>query len=134
MFSVPDNRAVSFEPLAAICPGQAAPVVRALPDGDREMVTMSWGFVLLQDGKAPKRVTNTRDDKVASRFWRASLEQRRCLVPASSFCEPRDHVKPATWHWFALQGDAARPPFAFAGLYAQTLLRHVGLQNFCFPV
>jgi putative SOS response-associated peptidase YedK len=27
---------------------------------------------------------------------------RRCLVPASSFCEPNGDVKPATWHWFSL--------------------------------
>ena len=117
LFRVPHNRAASFDPLPAIFPGHTAPVVRTLADGDRELVTMSWGFVLLQDGKAPKRVTNTRDDKIASRFWRVSLEQRRCLVPASSFCEPRDGVKPATWHWFALQGDEAWPPFAFADLW-----------------
>ena len=72
---------------------------------------------LLQDSRAPKRVTNTRDDKLASRFWRPSFEQRRCLVPASSFCEPHDGRKPATWHWFALRGDEPRPLFAFAGIW-----------------
>ena len=56
---------------------------------------MSWGFVLLQDGKAPRRVTNVRDDKIlTSRFWTPSFQQRRCLVPASSYCEP-DSGKPA---------------------------------------
>jgi putative SOS response-associated peptidase YedK len=44
-------------------------------------------------------------------FWRPSFEQRRCLVPASSYCEPKG-VKPATWHWFALDGDEERPLFA----------------------
>jgi putative SOS response-associated peptidase YedK len=62
-------------------------------------------------------VTNTRDDKVNSRFWKDSFEQRRCLVPASSFCGPHDGRKPATWHWFSLKGDEARPLFAFAGLW-----------------
>ena len=42
------------------------------PFGARELVTMSWGFVLPQPGKAPRRVTNTRDDKVQSSFWRGS--------------------------------------------------------------
>jgi putative SOS response-associated peptidase YedK len=56
---------------------------------------LTWGFVLLQDGRAPKRVTNTRDDKIKSPFWSESFKQRRCLVPASSFCEPHDGRKPA---------------------------------------
>jgi putative SOS response-associated peptidase YedK len=63
------------------------------------MVVMSWGFVLLQDDRAPKRVTNVRDDTILkSKFWRGSFEERRCLVPATSFCEPKGDVKPATWH------------------------------------
>ena len=117
LFRVGDNRAAAISPLAAIFPGHLAPVVRMASDGERELVTMSWGFVLLQDGRAPKRVTNTRDDKVSSRFWRASLETRRCLVPATSFCEPHDDRRPATWHWFALAGTEPRPVFAFAGLW-----------------
>ena len=67
---------------------------------------MNWGFVLLQNGRAPRRVTNVRDDTILkSKFWRGSFEERRCLVPATSFCEPNGDVKPATWHWFALRGD-----------------------------
>ena len=123
LFKVPHNRAAPFEPLPAIFPGYAAPVIRSTADGEREMLMMSWGFVLPQPGKAPRRVTNTRDDKVlASRFWRDSFEQRRCLVPATSFCEPHDGQKPATWHWFALTSDEPRPLFAFAGIWR----RHKG--------
>jgi putative SOS response-associated peptidase YedK len=59
-----------------------------------------------------------RDDTImGSRFWRGSFEERRCLVPATSFCEPNGDVKPATWHWFALKGREARPPFAFPGIW-----------------
>jgi putative SOS response-associated peptidase YedK len=72
-------------------------VVRVTADGERELVPMSWGFVLPQDGKVARRVTNVRDDKImASRFWRGSFEERRCLVPATSFCEPNGAVKPCT--------------------------------------
>ena len=117
LFRVPHNRQQQFDLLPAIFPGWSAPVVRQSADGDRELLMMSWGFVLLQDGKAPRRVTNTRDDKMQSRFWRSSFEQRRCLVPATSFCEPHDGRKPATWHWFALKGDEPRTPFAFAGIW-----------------
>lgn len=118
LFRVSHNRAAAFEPLPAIFPGHMAPVVRRTKDGERELVLMSWGFVLPQPGKAPRRVTNTRDDKVlGSRFWLDSFQSRRCLVPASSFCEPHDGRRPATWHWFALKGDEPRPTFAFAGIW-----------------
>jgi putative SOS response-associated peptidase YedK len=64
-------------------------------------------------------VTNTRDDKINSPFWRQSLERRRCLVPASSFAEPNPRVKPVTWHWFAMAGEEPRPLFAFAGIWTR---------------
>jgi putative SOS response-associated peptidase YedK len=124
LFGVPHNRAAAFEPRDAIFPGHVAPVVRPTADGERELVTMSWGFVLPQPGKAPRRVTNTRGDKVlTSRFWTPSFKARRCLVPATAFCEPHGSRTPATWHWFALaDGADDRPLFAFAGLWQ----RHKG--------
>ena len=103
--------------LPAIFPAQDAPVVRRAADGERELLMMSWGFVLPQASKAPKRVTNARADKLTqSPFWRSSFHERRCLVPATSFAEPKGK-KPAVWHWFGLIGDEPRPPFAFAGLW-----------------
>src|SRR6266436_4654717 len=57
-FRVSHNRAAAYEPLAAIFPGHIAPVVRRSADGEREVVTMSWGFMLLQQGRAPRPVTN----------------------------------------------------------------------------
>ena len=118
LFRVSHNRAAAFEPLRAIFPGHTAPVIRKAADGERELSLLSWGFVLLQTGRAPKRVTNVRDDTVlTSPFWRESFELRRCLVPASSFCEPNGDVKPATWHWFALKGSEPRPLFAFPGMW-----------------
>ena len=120
LFGVGHNRSTQLDlPLTAIFPGHRAPVVRLTEDGDRELVAMPWGFVLLMQGKAPKRVTNTRDDKLMSPFWRSSFEKRRCLVPVTSFAEPNADVKPATWHWFTLQGTEARPLFAFAGVWTR---------------
>jgi putative SOS response-associated peptidase YedK len=117
-FRVSHNRARAFEPTSAIFPRHVAPVVRQAADGDREIVSMSWGFMLLQQGRAPRPVTNVRDDKIlTSSFWKTSFEERRCLVPASSFCEPNGNVKPATWHWFSITGDEARPLFAFPGIW-----------------
>jgi putative SOS response-associated peptidase YedK len=117
-FRVSHNRAAAFEPVTAIFPKHVAPVVRQASDGEREIVTMSWGFMLLQNGKAPRPVTNVRDDKIlTSAFWKSSFEERRCLVPSSSFCEPNGDVKPATWHWFSVKGEDPRPLFAFPGIW-----------------
>jgi putative SOS response-associated peptidase YedK len=119
LFRVSHNRAASIAPLPAIFPGHVAPVVRKAADGERELVAMNWGFMLLQDNRAPRRVTNVRDDKIrTSSFWRQSFEQRRCLVPASSYCEPKGE-KPATWHWFAMRGEEQRPLFAFPGVWTR---------------
>src|SRR4029450_10239300 len=94
-FRVSHNCAAAFEPVSAILPRHVAPVVRQTADGEREIVTMSWGFMLLQNGKAPRPVTNVRDDKIlTSSFWKSSFVERRCLVPATSFSEPTGDVKP----------------------------------------
>ena len=113
---VSHNRMGQFNEQLTMFPAREAPIVRLAEDGERELVTMSWGFILLQDGKAPRRVTNTRDDKMQSPFWKQSIEQRRCLVPVTSFAEP-DDGKPVQWHWFAVQGEKPRPLFCFAGLW-----------------
>lgn len=118
LFRVSDNRLGVFETKDAIFPGYKAPVVRLAPDGERELVEMNWGFILLQTAKAPRRVTNTRSDKTSSKFWRPSLETRRCLVPATAYCEPQgDAQPPVPWAWFALKGEDERPLFSFAGLW-----------------
>jgi putative SOS response-associated peptidase YedK len=64
-----------LKPLAStILPTHVAPVVRQTADGEREIVLMSGGFVLPQRDKAPRRVTNVRDDKILeSRVWRGSF-------------------------------------------------------------
>jgi putative SOS response-associated peptidase YedK len=119
-FRLSDNRMAAFDALPAIFPGHLAPIIKQSADGERELVMRSWGFVLLRKGYAPKRVTNTRDDKIEGQFWKDSFAERRCLVPATAFCEP-DEGTPARWHWFALKGkdQGERPLFAFAGIYRQ---------------
>jgi putative SOS response-associated peptidase YedK len=69
-------------------------------------------------GPIDRGVTNIRN--VNSAHWRAWMKpEYRCLVPATSFCEPTDAPDPSTgrkrWTWFALAED--RPLFAFAGIW-----------------
>lgn len=112
-------------PQPAIFPRDSAPVLRLRDESTRELCRMQWGFLLPQVSKRtgrpilPKPVTNARDDKLGrSPFWRESFETRRCLVPATAFCEPKGR-NPAVQHWFGLDATDpdARPPFAFAGLW-----------------
>lgn len=64
----------------------------------------------------PKAVNNVRDDRIrVSQFWCDSFAARCCLIPATSFWEPKG-LRPAIYHWFAVTGEGPRPPFAFAGL------------------
>jgi putative SOS response-associated peptidase YedK len=132
LFRVSDNRAYAFEPMPAIFPRSVAPIVRLASDGERELVPATWGYPLIRKGYAPKPVTNVRDDTVlTSPFWRPSFEARRCLVPASSYCEP-DSNSPAGWHWFALLNGAAPAP---AGPDAQVGIRRAEEERplFAFP-
>lgn len=117
-FRVSHNRSAAFKPASAIFPRHVAPVVLPAADGEREIVTMNWGFLLVMKDRAPRPFTNVRDDSIRkSSFWRTSFEECRCLVPASSFCELDGDVKPATWHWFSLKGSEPRPLFAFPGMW-----------------
>ena len=97
LFNISHNRTVEVEPQASIFPGYMAPVVRKAEDGDLELVKLSWGFVLLRDGYACKRVTNVRDDQILrSKFWRGSFEERRCLVPSRMESRARARFAGAT--------------------------------------
>ncbi len=92
-------------------PDQPAAVLRRMPEGGLEALSMRWGFPPKEDGERP--VTNARH--LTGDFWRPWLgPENRCLVPATSFVEPTD-TRPNVWHWFAL--DDSRPLFAFAGLW-----------------
>ena len=117
LFDVEVDTALNLQSLPAIFPGNDAPVVRKNNEGKRELVSLHWGLILSMKGRAPKDVTNARDDKVlGSPFWKSRFRERRCLVPVTSFAEPKGK-KPAIWHWFAMQGDEDRPLFSFAGIW-----------------
>ena len=111
------------EPLDAIFPKYSAPVVRLDEDNNRELVNLSWGFRTTNKSKKtenfiqPYAWNNARADKVlTASLWKRSFQERRCLVPASSFCEAKGR-QPAIYHWFALKGEEPRPQFAFAGMW-----------------
>jgi len=116
-FKLKENHTAWFEPQASIFPENVAPIIRLGEDGERDLSMMVWGFVRRPPGKAPSRTGNCRDDTVLSnRFWLSSFRERRCLVVASSYCEPLGS-KPASWVWHALNPPEERPLFAFPGIW-----------------
>lgn len=108
----------NLPPFGEIYPGKPAPVLRRA-DGGLALEMMSWGFPGPAAAKS-RPITNVRN--LDSPFWRGALNspERRCLVPATSFCEWTAEPDPATRRkakvWFGLNEGAA-PLFAFAGLW-----------------
>ena len=89
---------------------------------DGKLTSMTWGFPLQRKGAKgqplkPKPVNNTRTDKVKSYFWRFSFEERRCLIPVSTFAEAEGPKGKMTRTWFSMP-DA--PLFATAGIWTDT--------------
>lgn len=83
---------------------------------------MNWGFPLVLKGKAgqplkPKPVTNAREDKLLTGFWRDSFVQRRCLIPVSQWAEAEGDKGRMTRTWYGLPGEEL---FAVAGLWRQS--------------
>ena len=83
---------------------------------------MTWGFPLPRKGKdgrpvKPKAVTNARDDKLTTPFWRDSFVRRRCLIPVSQWAEAEGETGRMTRTWYAKPGADL---FAVAGLWRPT--------------
>jgi putative SOS response-associated peptidase YedK len=115
LFAIRKDSAGNMPSLPGIFPDGIAPVIRNQA-GERELLTMRWGFPPPPAGYLP--VTNIRN--VSSPYWCAWMApEYRCLVPATSFSEYAPKPDPVTNRkdivWFALSED--RPLFAFAGLW-----------------
>ena len=96
LFRVADNRAGEIKPQSSIFPAYTASVVRKADGGERELVPMSWKFVLPQqrDQWSWKRGTlfvsvgpsrEIRDDpklRMGHSYWRARVTRgKRAVLP-----------------------------------------------------
>lgn len=108
------------EPSRDVYPGLLAPIVRVGGDGQRELVSATWGMP-----SPPQYVKNydpgvTNIRNVNSPHWRRWLgPTSRCVVPFTSFAEPDPASKVEGGRtpnaWFA--GSAERPLLFFAGFW-----------------
>jgi putative SOS response-associated peptidase YedK len=102
-----------------IWPRREAAVVRQCVDSGGAVIDqMIWGVPFALPGKragttVTKHITNVRN--LQSPFWRSMLAkpEQRCLVPFSSFAEPKIGVGREE-HWFHVND---RPVAAFAGVW-----------------
>jgi putative SOS response-associated peptidase YedK len=80
--------------------------------------TMTWGFPLrlksMKPTSKPKAVNNARDDKLMTPMWKASFQQRRCLIPVTQWAEAEGPEHKKTRTWYSLHGADL---FAVAGIW-----------------
>jgi putative SOS response-associated peptidase YedK len=108
-----DDQLGNLAPLTEIYPDHAAPILRTAENGV-EMVMARWGLPtpaqFLVGKKTDRGVTNVRN--TSSPHWRRWLGlPHRCLVPFTSFAEPKTNIGGNAW--FVLPDDC---PAFFAGL------------------
>ncbi len=90
-----------------VFPSQSTPVVIRHDDENR-IGTMNWGFVI---SGVKKLIINSRVETIfEKKSFKASVENRRCIVPATAFLEWKDK-KPYT---VKLEKEL---PMSFAGIY-----------------
>ncbi|MFO1255891.1 MAG: SOS response-associated peptidase family protein [Sphingomonadaceae bacterium] len=112
LFAVEPDLAANFG--AEVYPGYPGLVV-----AQGRARAMTWGFPLVLKGKAgqplkPKPVTNAREDKLLTPFWRDSFAARRCLIPVSQWAEAEGEKGAMTRTWYGLPDAEV---FAVAGLW-----------------
>lgn len=114
-----DIRQPNAEFASDVYPKRAGMIVRR-DDGIVRSDVMAWGVptkVMGKSGKMlEKRVTNVRN--LTSNFWKSMLANpvQRCLVPFSTFAEPKLGQGREEW-WFNV---VDQPIAAFAGIWRQS--------------
>ena len=115
LFGVLPDRGANFA--EEIYPGYPGLVV-----AEGQARAMTWGFPLVLKGRQgqalkPKPVTNAREDKLTTGFWRDSFTHRRCLVPVTAWAEAEGAKGRMTRTWYGVAGEET---FAVAGLWRPT--------------
>lgn len=86
-FNLSSRPSQDIRPNYNVAPSQTMPVVIKEADGDRVMEMMKWGIPRILGKDLVKELFNTRSDKAFGGFWKKTVLNRRCLVPATGFYE-----------------------------------------------
>lgn len=113
-FSVKVKKNVSLKPNFNVAPTQVMPVITAAEDGGRQVEMMKWGIPRIIGKDLVKELINTRTDKAFGGFWRKTVCNRRCLIPANGFYEWKGSAGNKTPFFIHPKKEAL---FAFAGIW-----------------
>lgn len=106
----------NLPPRYNVAPSQTVLACREQTPGDRELVSLTWGFVphWARDTKGPKPI-NARVETAAEKpMFRDSFRCRRCLIPVDGFYEWRSEGR-VKQPYFIRRKDGE--PLVFAGLW-----------------
>lgn len=70
-----------------VSPSQIMPVITEDENGTRHLEEMQWGIPRMLGKDLVKVLINTRADKAFGGFWKRTVLNKRCLIPATGFYE-----------------------------------------------
>lgn len=97
-----------------VAPSQTMPVITESKDGKRHLELMKWGIPRSLGKDLVKEIINTRSDKAFGGFWKRTVLNQRCLIPADGFYEWR-RTKAGKIPFFIHPKDLGL--YAFAGIW-----------------
>lgn len=97
-----------------VAPSQVMPVIIEDESGKRRVEQMKWGIPRMLGKDLVKELINTRADKAFGGFWKRTVLNQRCLVPATGFYEWKT-LKDGKTPFFIHPKDLEL--YAFAGIW-----------------
>ncbi|HSA58963.1 MAG TPA: SOS response-associated peptidase [bacterium] len=115
-FGLP-SKGPKLKPRYNIAPTQDVPVIVKDPNGGPHLEIMHWGLVphWAKDPKVGYKMINARAETLKEKpSFRAPLQSRRCIVPATGFFEwKREGARKTPMYFTAADGE----PLGLAGLW-----------------
>lgn len=108
------NKAKDIRPNFNAAPTQVLPVITEDDKGVRALEQMTWGIPRMLGKDLVKELINTRADKAFGGFWKRTVLNHRCLIPATGFYEWKKE-KDGKHPYFIHPKDMEL--FAFAGIW-----------------
>jgi putative SOS response-associated peptidase YedK len=105
------------QPRYNLAPSQSVTALRLNPEGQRELVTFTWGLIphWAKKPNAAYSLINARAETVAEKpAFRDAFKLRRCLIPVDGFYEWQQ--VPGGKQPYCIRSKAGRP-LSFAGLW-----------------
>lgn len=81
------NKPKDLRPNYNVAPSQTMPVITEDESGKRHLELMKWGIPRMLGKDLVKELINTRSDKAFGGFWKRTVLNHRCLIPATGFYE-----------------------------------------------